>query len=195
MAKHTPGPWKRCAANDGRCPCAQVWSRTADVIVAQAVGPRDIERYGNPVADEEELHANLCLIEAAPDLLAAALAALKDPGVTFSGEGVHTFIALAKATMKAIGQAPDDSPESDTGPFPKKATTVATPETATPSSDTDNKITLKDWTVKNTVEVWQDDDGDIGLVDRRGYSIILHHDEADKLYEWLGNLLARRQDV
>ena len=67
MSQHTPGPWKGCCKN-----CRMIWSIPADVPVAAAFSDKD-ETYtlGEGVCDEGQLAANVALIAAAPDLLAA----------------------------------------------------------------------------------------------------------------------------
>lgn len=70
-AKHTPGPWKACL--NGECECGYVFGDGGDVYVARALGPGDEE---DPRPTREMQKANARLIAAAPDLLAAAEAAL-----------------------------------------------------------------------------------------------------------------------
>jgi hypothetical protein len=56
--QHTPGPWRNARQADGRCVCFQVAPQPPT------------EHYVEPV--NEEYRANMRLLDAAPDLLAAA---------------------------------------------------------------------------------------------------------------------------
>ena len=70
--KHTPGPWEPCTANNGRCACRMVWSRSGDVPVFTATALTDKDEsytLGVGVSDEDEIAANLALVAASPDLL------------------------------------------------------------------------------------------------------------------------------
>jgi hypothetical protein len=60
---HTPGPWKRCRENRGGCECGQVWDASGKIHVATA-------EYAH-VQSFDEARANVRLIAAAPDMLAA----------------------------------------------------------------------------------------------------------------------------
>jgi hypothetical protein len=42
------------------------------------------------------------------------------------------------------------------------------------------------------VEVWEDADGDVGVMDSRGYSIVIHRKSAHVLMEWLAKHERRR---
>lgn len=73
-AKHTPGPWKQCTANDGKCPCGLIWSLSRDFAVATALSTCNrFEGHNGGEGippDSEQFHANAKLIAAAPGLLA-----------------------------------------------------------------------------------------------------------------------------
>lgn len=44
-----------------------------------------------------------------------------------------------------------------------------------------------DWQTK----VWQDADGDFGIEDKHGYSIVIHASSAVRLRDWLNEFIAR----
>jgi hypothetical protein len=50
----------------------------------------------------------------------------------------------------------------------------------------DHGIYVGDWN-NNPVEIWEDADGDIGIMDSRGYSIVLHRQSSHLLLDWLAN--------
>lgn len=74
----TAGPWQECGHERGGCPCHGIWSHASDVIVAEAIGPKDHYRWGETLTDESQVRANARLIAAAPELV-AALEACLDP--------------------------------------------------------------------------------------------------------------------
>lgn len=85
---HTPGPWCVVAADNEVV--------AGDVCVASAPGwPRD-------GANDDEREANLHLIAAAPDLLAACRAFLDaDEGGDFTGEEKAALMLMRAAIAKA----------------------------------------------------------------------------------------------
>lgn len=70
----TPGPIRKCSANDGRCSCGLIWSGDGRCVVAVAHGPHSIETVGDPAPVHAQMVANMdALVEAfnaAPALIA-----------------------------------------------------------------------------------------------------------------------------
>lgn len=78
--KHTPGPWRRCEASEGRCICGLVWSEESDSAVAEIHADHtlglatihDSRSHGDlagRIPDDERV-ANMRLIAAAPEMYA-----------------------------------------------------------------------------------------------------------------------------
>jgi len=65
--KGTPGPWRCCKANDGKCSCGLIWSIPADRIVATVYVETDDMGLDVP---KEQRWENATLIARAPELLA-----------------------------------------------------------------------------------------------------------------------------
>jgi hypothetical protein len=65
MSAHSPGPWRRCMASDGRCPCGLVWDASGEFVIAHVVASD--ENHDKP---NDMFQANCYLIAAAPELLA-----------------------------------------------------------------------------------------------------------------------------
>lgn len=53
--EHTPLPWKRCSANEGKCSCGLIWSLPADCTVASAHSIKDGE---GPTLEQSLLNAD-----------------------------------------------------------------------------------------------------------------------------------------
>lgn len=99
--KHTPGPWRMCGKDRGGCVCGMVFSETADCPVATATF-RDDEIGEYMTVDQMKVNARL--IAAAPDLLAAAIAAWRVIGdLQPSKKTVGAAYALHEAITKATG--------------------------------------------------------------------------------------------
>ena len=80
MSKHTPGPWKRSTRSWGGKTYWVVEDQTGAVICQAEVGFHEYES-GSFITVEEEIAANVTLIESAPKLLttqAKLLAACKE---------------------------------------------------------------------------------------------------------------------
>lgn len=99
MSKHTPGPWRTCAANDGRCSCGLIWSIPADVVVTQLSDDED-----SPQRTSDEGAANAALIAAAPDMLAALEAVCGDLGAVRDMDP-HTLQIVKDAIIRASGES------------------------------------------------------------------------------------------
>lgn len=72
MTGHSEGPWTAC--NGGKCQCGFIWEATGNVQVASVHGPSALGRdwYGSDtVCNTPTQQANIRLIAAAPDMLAA----------------------------------------------------------------------------------------------------------------------------
>ena len=71
--KHTPGPWRKCNANNGNCACGLIWSVKGDFVLATATSSckeHESSNLGGGLnRGNEEYQANSRLIAAAPDLL------------------------------------------------------------------------------------------------------------------------------
>lgn len=65
--KHSPGPWRTCAASHGKCSCGLVWDATGEW--APAIVQQNSEELGACV-DPEQAWADGRLIAAAPEMLA-----------------------------------------------------------------------------------------------------------------------------
>ncbi len=62
---HSPGPWRVCGSDRGKCQCGQVWSVAQDLPVATVFIKDDDVGF----LPEEMWHANADLIARAPELL------------------------------------------------------------------------------------------------------------------------------
>lgn len=105
--QHTPGPWRAC--KDGRCSCGYIFGDNGEVYVAQAIHESNVDQMGcpDPHPTRECGDANLRLIAAAPDMLAALIRLVKydDGGVARDyTEGLQAArAAIAKAGTLSIG--------------------------------------------------------------------------------------------
>lgn len=52
-AATTPGEWRRCAANGGRCSCGLVWSLAADAVLASVASDDD-----GPIIPDDQKFSN-----------------------------------------------------------------------------------------------------------------------------------------
>lgn len=94
--KGTPGPWRVCGANGGKCKCGLIWSTVADFTVVKAILHDD--ELGS--ISEEQFYANMNLIAAAPDLLAALENLVK--AIETGGDYSPVLIAAKSAINKAL---------------------------------------------------------------------------------------------
>ena len=71
--KHTPGPWRKCNANNGNCPCGLIWSVKGDFVLATVTSSckeHESSNLGEGLQrGNEEYQANSRLIAAAPEML------------------------------------------------------------------------------------------------------------------------------
>ena len=71
--KHTPGPWRKCNANNGNCPCGLIWSVKGDFVLATVTSSckeHESSNLGEGLQrGNEEYQANSRLIAAAPDMI------------------------------------------------------------------------------------------------------------------------------
>jgi hypothetical protein len=56
------------------------------------------------------------------------------------------------------------------------------------------EIKLETWNRNRPAEAWVDNDGDVGIIDHAGYSIILSPTGAVQLHDWLTRLLSERSN-
>lgn len=73
--KHSPLPWKRCSANEGKCSCGLIWSVPADCTVASAHSVKDEFDEGPTL---EQSHVNADFIVRAVNSHEELLEACKD---------------------------------------------------------------------------------------------------------------------
>ena len=105
MSKHTPGPWKRSTRSWGGKPYWVVEDHTGAIICQAEVGFHEYES-GSFITVEEEIAANVKLIESAPNLLEALRALVRihlgeyDPLVS----SLPAWDAARAAVAKAEGE-------------------------------------------------------------------------------------------
>lgn len=105
MSDFTPGPWQECRADKDGCACHGIWSHAVDVVVAEAIGPKDHHRWGETLTDEAQVRANARLIAAAPSLVAALeaiYATAIEPDATFSEGAFRDAILNSRALLARI---------------------------------------------------------------------------------------------
>lgn len=96
MSAHTPGPWKAMDWDGDTC---LVEALTSD----EKMVTREICHVLNPEDDQPTTKANLSLIAAAPDLLAALRLMVRDNDGT--NDGVADLAVAAAAIAKAEGKS------------------------------------------------------------------------------------------
>lgn len=62
---HSPGPWQQCGASNSQCKCGRIWSRPADVPIAEALYHRPDDFEESP--SFEIACGNALLIAQAPN--------------------------------------------------------------------------------------------------------------------------------
>ena len=70
---HTQGPWKKCNANNGNCPCGLIWDSTGEMVIATATSTCKEHESSNLseglTRGGKQFIANARLIAAAPEML------------------------------------------------------------------------------------------------------------------------------
>lgn len=111
--QHTPGPWFNERFDEDQSPDkSSAWVVESNgLMVAKVIGFLEAK---NPGPEREQLDADIALITAAPDLLAACKAALQfvarhtplvDADVPIVGEVADQFDAMAMQLRAAIARA------------------------------------------------------------------------------------------
>lgn len=71
--KHTPGPWRKCHANNDECPCGLIWDNTGQFVLASVTSSCKEHESSNLqeglIRGSLEYLANVSLIAAAPEML------------------------------------------------------------------------------------------------------------------------------
>lgn len=101
IGKATPGEWRRCKANGGKCSCRLIWSVEADAIVTQAHSLTDDGKYGEGFT-EEQSQANAAYIAAANPEAVGSLLAERDELVEELKEHEASFDLHWKSAMRGI---------------------------------------------------------------------------------------------
>lgn len=119
--EHSPLPWKRCSANEGKCSCGLIWSVPADCTVASAHSVKD-EFDEGPTLEQSHINAEFIvrtvnshdkLLEACKAVLMAieqtdlngAVMWIKPP---FQAEGIHetAWERLFNVISEVEGESP-----------------------------------------------------------------------------------------
>ena len=106
---HSPGPWGRCLANNGKCPCGLIWDSTGNFVLASVTSSCREHESSNLMEGvtrgSDTFIANTRLITAAPEMLDELIAVLRRDmqGLEMTRpEAVRIMKIIERATGEAI---------------------------------------------------------------------------------------------
>lgn len=111
--QHIPEPWRECGADTGGCQCCQIWSKSADCIVAVALTHKDESYTGGDGPTQEAALANAKRIVACVN----ALEGIEDPS-TILADMLHCqerVVNLLEALRFIMGQRPGSARDTKEG--------------------------------------------------------------------------------